>query len=197
MTDLHEEFEIAKRTWGDAAAEAILRVYEQEKFGSTPCVALNFIDRTVTIGTGSKVWHFAVVLGGVTIGADCVIGSRCEIGFRCAIGDGTHIGSGTFLPSDSIIGQRVFIGPNVTCCDDRHPKIPDPGDPPYHAQPPVIEDGASIGAGAVLLPGIHIGKLARIGAGAIVTRDVPDNAHVRGEPARLHELSVAAVEAWQ
>lgn len=134
------------------------------------------------------IWHFSVVLADVKIGQNVSIGSRCEIGRGSVIGDGTRIGSGTFLPPNSAIGQNVFIGPNVTFTDDRHPRIHEAGDEPYHAEPPRIEEGAAIGAGAVILPGVRIGKHARVAAGAIVTKDVIEYSMVRGPRARVHTM---------
>ncbi len=142
----------------------------------------NFIDPSAQIGTGTKVWHWSVVLADVKIGKNCSIGSCCEIGRGTIIGDGTRIGSGTFLPSNSRIGNNVFIGPGVVCCDDKNPRA---NNPHYVAEPPTIEDNAAIGAGAILLPGVKIGWCAMIGAGSIVTRDVPADSMVRGEPARI------------
>ena len=154
-----------------------------------------FVDPSATVGEDCTIWHYAIVLQLVTIGKCCSIGSRCEVGRGTTIGDYSRIGSGTFLPANTKIGRYVFIGPNVTMTDDRYPRVPVPGDPKYDARPPVIEDGASIGAGAVILPGIHIGLGARVAAGAIVTHDVPSNGVVRSQPARPHQPSSSARRA--
>lgn len=148
--------------------------------------AFNFIDKTARIGERVSVWHFAVVLADVVIGNDVSIGSHAEIGRGTTIGDGTRIGALTFLPPHSQIGKRVFIAPHVMFCDDKEPRA---GNSEYIAQPPRILDGASVGAGSVILPGVTIGRGARIGAGSIVTKDVPDGGTVRGEPARLRYLT--------
>lgn len=140
-----------------------------------------FVDPSCCLSDDATVWHFAVVLADVTVSRNTVIGSRVEVGRGSFIGQDSRIGSGTFLPANSTIGSRVFVGPNVTFTDDRHPVAGNSG---YHAEPPVVENDVSIGAGAVILPGVHIGAGARIGAGAIVTRDVPPGALVRSEPAR-------------
>lgn len=184
MTDLHE---IASEQlgWSPVQMAAILKVYDEDRQGSVPTVPICFIDRGATVGVGTKVWHFAVVLDGVVIGERCSIGSKAEIGVGSVIGDDTRIGSGVFLPPHSRIGQRVFLGPNVTCTDDKHPRA---GNADYVAEPPVIEDDASVGAGAILLPGVRIGHHARVAAGAIVTGDVAPHAMVRGEPARLQPM---------
>lgn len=146
---------------------------------------INFIAPTAIIGRGTKVWHFAVVLQDCVIGDDVSIGSLSEIGRGTVIGNRSRIGHGVFLPSNSRIGEDVFVGPCVVCTDDKYPRA---NNHAYHAQPPVIEDGASIGAGAILLPGVRIGRSAMVGAGAVVTRDVPPFANVRGEPAHQRVL---------
>ena len=86
----------------------------------------------------------------------------------------------------------MFIGPGVTCTDDRHPKILAPGES-YTAEPPTIEDFVSIGAGAVILPGVRIGHHAKVAAGAIVTRHVAPHTLVRCLPARVVEPSGPAM----
>lgn len=144
-----------------------------------------YIDPTATLGNGTIAWWYSRVLQEARIGNFVSIGGGTEIGRGCKIGDHTRIGANTFLPPDSVVGHHVFIGPCVTCTDDMHPRVPLEGDAPYTAQPPTIDDYAVIGAGAVILPGIHIGEGARVAAGAIVTKDVPAGAMVRGQPARF------------
>jgi UDP-2-acetamido-3-amino-2,3-dideoxy-glucuronate N-acetyltransferase len=144
----------------------------------------HYIADSAQIGYGTRVWHFAVVLDDVVIGNGCSIGSGAEIGRGTKIGNYTRIGAHVFLPPNSVIGDKVFISPGVICCDDRFPRSMNPG---YLAEPPIIEDGASIGAGSVLLPGVRIGECAMIGAGSIVTKDVGDLGFVRCEQARAFE----------
>jgi acetyltransferase-like isoleucine patch superfamily enzyme len=152
----------------------------------------SYIDPSAEVGEGSMAWHFSVILAKCRIGKDCSIGSGSELGRGTVIGDRSRIGAHVFLPPNTIIGADVFVGPGVTCTDDRHPKIPKPGDPPYTAEPPVIEDGACIGAGAVLLPGVRIGKNARVAAGTLVSKDVPEGVMVIGLPGRQREMP----EGW-
>lgn len=147
---------------------------------------INFIDPTAQIGLGSTVWHFAVVLANVSIGANCSIGSNTEIGRGCKIGDNTRIGSGVFLPPNSVIGSHCFIGPQTCFTDDRNPRV---NNPDYLAEPPQVKDHARIGAGCVILPGVVIGINALIGAGSVVTRSVPDGGKVYGEQAKLREVN--------
>jgi acetyltransferase-like isoleucine patch superfamily enzyme len=146
---------------------------------------INHIDPTVALGEGCQVWHFAVVLAGTVLGRNVSVGSRVEIGRGSTIGDNTRIGSGAFLPANSKVGNGVFIGPNVTFTDDRWPIA---GNYDYVAEPPNVGDFASIGAGAVILPGVIIGAHAMIGAGAVVAHHVEPGGVVRGEPAKLRRV---------
>ena len=130
---------------------------------------VNFIDPTAVISDRVKVWHFARVLAGVVLAEDVSIGSGAEIGRDSIIGARTRISAGVFLPAGSVIGNDVFIGPNCTFTDDRYPKA---NNDKYKAEPPLVEDGASIGAGATILPGVIIGRNATVGAGAVVTKHV-------------------------
>lgn len=143
---------------------------------------MNFIHPNATISNTAKVWHFAVIHNFVILCDGVNIGSRAELSDGCVIGKDTRIGSGVFLPPNSIVGQRVFIGPNTTFTDDKRPKA---GNKNYKADPPMIEDDASIGAGCVILPGVRIGKNAVIGAGSVVAKDVPAGTVVYGDAATI------------
>lgn len=151
------------------------------------------IDPTATIDPTTQIWHYAVILADVWIGPHCSIGSHTEIGRGSKIARNSRIGAFCFLPSNTQIGSGVFVGPHVMMCDDKRPFVHGVSDAPYNPEPPVIGDGASIGAGAILAPGVHIGSFARIGMGAIVTKDVPADGFVRCEPARAFSMP----EGWQ
>lgn len=155
-----------------------------------------FIDPSARVDPSAVVWHFAVVLADVRLGANVSIGAHCEIGRGSVVGPSSRIGSGTFLPPQTLVGERVFIGPHVVMCDDKHPRVPVAGMPSYFAEPPVIEDDAVIGAGAVILPGVRIGHSARVAAGALVTRDVEPFGCVKSAPAREYALSQTAKGKW-
>ena len=128
----------------------------------------------------AKIWAYTVVGEGAYIGANTVIGTHCYIGRGTTIGEGVHIQTGVFLPNDSLIEDFAFIGPNVTFTDDRYPRS---GNKAYFAEPPKVRRGASIGAGATILPGVEIGAGAMIGAGAVVTKDVHIGDTAFGVPA--------------
>ena len=138
------------------------------------------IVETSFIGTNVNVWAYAHVMGGVILGDNCSIGGCAEIGKSTVMGDNCRIGFGVFLPNHSRLGDNVFIGPNATFCDDKHPRV---NNRDYKAEPPILEDDCSIGAGATILPGIKIGRGATVGAGAVVTRNVTPYTTVIGCPA--------------
>jgi UDP-2-acetamido-3-amino-2,3-dideoxy-glucuronate N-acetyltransferase len=114
------------------------------------------------IGKNSKIDSFVYVEEGVTIGDNCKIRPF------------------VFIPSGVTIEDDVFIGPNVTFTNDRHPKTH--GD--WNLTPTIVKKGASIGANSVILPGVTIGEGSLVGAGSVVTKDVPDKTTVVGNPAR-------------
>lgn len=162
---------------------------------------LAFVDDTAEIGPDCVVWQFASVLKNVRLGKSVSIGAGSEIGIGSIIGGGSRISAQVFLPSNSVLGERVFLGPGARFADDRDPRA---GNFSYLAQPPTIDSGVSIGMGAIVIPpahdpsrefpGIHIGTGAMVAAGAIVTKDVPAHAHVRGEPAREKPYSKIKTE---
>jgi UDP-2-acetamido-3-amino-2,3-dideoxy-glucuronate N-acetyltransferase len=134
------------------------------------------------IGDGTRVWQYVVVLPKARIGRDVNLCSHCLVENDVVIGDRVTVKSGVYLWDGIHIGDDVFIGPNVTFTNDKFPRSK--VYPKAFAQTR-IEKGASIGGGAVLLPGITIGMGAMVGAGAVVTRSVPPYAIVMGSPARI------------
>ena len=139
------------------------------------------VDLLVEIGDYSKIWAFATILPYVKIGEFCSIGGCTEIGRGSIIGNHVRISYGVFLPSNSRIEDYVFIGPRAVFTDDRYPVVENED---YTAEPPYVEHHASIGAGAVVLPGVKIGHHAMIGAGAVVSKSVEPYCVVIGNPAK-------------
>lgn len=135
---------------------------------------------TVKFGKNSWVWSFVVMLEGTTVGNDCVIGSGCYVGRDCRIGSGVRIQDKCHITDGVVIEDNVFIGPGVVMTDDKYPVVLHE----YEKRPPYFEEGCSIGAGAVILPGVRVGKRAMVGAGAVVTNSVSPEDVVKGCPAR-------------
>lgn len=138
--------------------------------------------QSTSIGSGTRVWQYAIVLPGATIGRDCNICSHTLIENAVTIGDRVTVKSGVQLWDGVTVGNDVFIGPNVTFTNDKYPKSRNKEFVVLHT---IIEDGAAIGGGAVILPGLHIGKGATVGAGAVVTKNVAPFTTVVGNPAAV------------
>jgi len=134
------------------------------------------------IGENSRIWQFVVVLPEAIIGKEANICSHCFIENNVIIGDRVTVKSGVQIWDGLRIGDDVFIGPNVTFTNDKFPRSKQHLNKAIITQ---IENGVSLGAGSVILPGLTIGRNAMIGAGAVVTRSVPANAIVIGNPARI------------
>jgi UDP-2-acetamido-3-amino-2,3-dideoxy-glucuronate N-acetyltransferase len=134
------------------------------------------------IGVRTRIWQNVVILPDAKIGSDVNICSHCLIENDVIIGDRVTIKSGVYLWDGTRIGDDVFVGPNVTFTNDKFPRSKVYPEKFLETR---IENGASIGGGAVLLPGITIGIGAMVGAGAVVTRSVPPYAIVTGSPARI------------
>ena len=135
-----------------------------------------------TVGARTRIWQFAVVLGGARIGADCNLNALTLVEGGAIVGNRVTLKSGVYVWDGIVLEDDVFCGPNATFTNDKYPRSRERPD-----SFPVtrVGRGASIGAGAVILPGISIGEKAMIGAGAVVTRDVPAGQTVAGNPARI------------
>lgn len=133
------------------------------------------------VGAGTRIWQFVVVLPGARIGRDCNICAQCFVENDVIVGDRVTLKNGVYLWDGMRIDDDVFLGPNATFTNDLHPRS---RQRPEQFERTRIGRGASIGAGAVILPGIEIGAGAMVGAGAVVTKDVPAGATVVGNPAR-------------
>lgn len=135
-----------------------------------------------SIGAKTRIWQFVVILPGAVIGRNANICAHCLIENDVVLGDQVTVKSGVHLWDGLRVGDGVFIGPNVTFTNDKYPRGKVYPDKFLETR---LENGASIGGGAVLLPGIVVGVGALVGAGAVVTRSVPPYAIVTGNPARI------------
>jgi len=167
---------------------AILGVVEIGK----GCIVGNYtiVEDSVTIGDGSKVWHYAHIRNNVKIGKDCILGNYIYIDSGVVIGDQTKIQNYVPVYHGVELEDGVFLGPNSLTTNDMIPrsrrddgKIQ--GQEDWTVSQMYIGKDASIGAGAVLRPGVKIGEKALIGAGAVVTKDVPPGAIIVGNPGKI------------
>lgn len=144
---------------------------------------MNTVHPTAKISPDVIVWNYATVCEDVEIGPGSVVGSCAFIGAGTKIGKGVRIQHGVFIPKNTVIEDYVFIGPNTTLTDDKHP-VAGKG---YFPRPPVLKLGCSLGAGVTVLPGVVINDSALIGAGCVVTKDVPKFCTMVGNPSRIIE----------
>ncbi|WP_459077106.1 acyltransferase [Pseudomonas sp. Wu6] len=135
-----------------------------------------------TIGKGSRIWAFAHILPSAKVGADCNICDHVFIENDVTIGDRVTIKCGVQIWDGITISDDVFIGPNVTFTNDLYPRSKVY---PESFDRTIVGKGASLGANCTILPGLEIGENAMVGAGAVVTRSVPANTTVVGNPAKI------------
>lgn len=132
------------------------------------------------IGEQTKIWQFVIVLPKAAIGTNCNINAHCFIENDVKIGDNVTIKCGVFLWDGITIEDNVQIGPGVTFTNDKYPRAKQK----FSVSKTVVKQGASIGANATIIGGITIYEYASIGAGSIVTKDIPNNTLWLGNPAR-------------
>ena len=138
--------------------------------------------QTSNIGDDTLIWQYAVILKGASIGSNCNINCHTFIENDVTIGNNVTVKSGIYLWDGITVGNDVFLGPNVTFTNDKYPRSKQY---PESFQRITIEDAASIGAGAIILGGLTIGKKAMVGAGSVVTKDIPAEELWVGNPAKF------------
>lgn len=138
--------------------------------------------QSTSIGKETTIWQYVVVLPQAVIGRNCNINAHCFIENDVIVGDNVTLKCGVFLWDGITVENNVFIGPNVSFINDKYPRSK------QHLasyEKTIIEDGASLGAGSIILCGITVGRNAMIGAGSVVTMNVPANQLWVGNPARF------------
>jgi UDP-2-acetamido-3-amino-2,3-dideoxy-glucuronate N-acetyltransferase len=144
----------------------------------------SYVDEGAEVGEETKIWHFCHIMAGARIGKRCSIGQNVNIGSRAVIGDGVKIQNNVSVYDDVIIEDDVFCGPSCVFTNVINPRAFIERKHEY--QKTVVKKGASIGANATIVCGVTIGEYALVGAGSVVTHDVPAYALVYGNPARAH-----------
>jgi acetyltransferase-like isoleucine patch superfamily enzyme len=142
------------------------------------------------IGKGTRVWHQAQIRERVRLGENCIVSKGVYIDFDVQVGNNVKIQNGAFLYHGCTIEDGVFIGPGVIFTNDKQPRAINPdgtlkGNDDWIVGKTHVRYGASVGTGSIVLPGVTIGRFAMVGAGAVVSKDVPDHGLVLGVPARL------------
>jgi acetyltransferase-like isoleucine patch superfamily enzyme len=148
------------------------------------------VEPRVTIGADTRIWHWAQIRSGARIGAQCIIGKGCYIDSDVTIGSRVKIQNNVSVFHGVTLADGVFVGPHVCFTNDKAPRAITPdgalkGASDWIVSPIEVAYGAALGAHSVIVCGVRIGRFAMVGAGAVVTRDVPDYGLVLGNPARL------------
>ena len=141
------------------------------------------IDQPCEIGAGTKIWHFSHVMSGAKIGRGCVLGQNVLVARDVIVGNNVKVQNNVSLYERVTVEDDVFIGPSAVLTNVVNPRSHVPRKHEY--QPTLLRRGATIGANATIVCGITLGRYSFIGAGAVVTRSVPDFGLVYGNPARL------------
>jgi UDP-2-acetamido-3-amino-2,3-dideoxy-glucuronate N-acetyltransferase len=142
-----------------------------------------YVDDNVSIGPGTKIWHFSHIMSGCRIGRRCNIGQNVVVSPAVQIGDNVKIQNNVSVYTGVILEDDVFCGPSMVFTNVINPRSHVSRKDEYRQT--IVGRGASLGANSTILCGHNIGRYAFVGAGAVVTRDVPDFALVVGNPARL------------
>jgi len=145
----------------------------------------SYVDENVEIGAGTKIWHFSHVQSGAKIGKNCSLGQNVNIGNNVTIGNNVKIQNNVSVYEGVELHDYVFCGPSMVFTNIINPRSEFPQRGPEYYKKTIINKGASLGANSTIVCGNTIGKYAFIGAGAVVTKDVPDYALVAGNPAKI------------
>lgn len=140
------------------------------------------VEPGATLGDDVKVWHFAHIRQGAVLNASVSIGKDVYVDSGVVIGEGSRIQNGVNIYRGVEIGRWCFVGPAVVFTNDQHPRI---GRKDWNVVPTVLEEGCSLGAGAIIRCGVRLGAFSMVGAGALVTKDIPPFGLVTGVPADL------------
>lgn len=143
----------------------------------------SYVDAGVEIGSGSKIWHFCHICANTRIGANCTIGQNACIGPDVTIGNGCKIQNNVSVYKGVVLEDDVFCGPSMVFTNVYNPRAH--VQRMHEARKTLVRQGATLGANCTVVCGVTVGRYAFIGAGAVVTKDVPDHALVYGNPARL------------
>ena len=145
----------------------------------------SYLDKKVSIGEGTKIWHFSHIQSGASIGENCSIGQNVNVGNNVIIGNNVKIQNNVSIYEGVELEDYVFCGPSMVFTNIKIPRSEFPQRGSNYYLKTLVKKSASIGANATIVCGVTIGKYALIGSGAVVTKDVPSYTLVVGNPARV------------
>jgi len=166
----------------ETAKEAIYAYNEDKTIVDVSVHPTSTVEKNVLIGKNTKIWHYAHVREDAKIGENCNLGKDVYIDAGVEIGDNTRIQNGVSVFKGVKIEENVFLGPHMTFTNDLYPRAGNDG---WNITSTLVKKGAAIGANATIISGVTIGEFSMIGAGSVVTKDVPAHGLVYGNPARL------------
>lgn len=144
----------------------------------------SYVDEGAEIGDETKIWHFCHIMSGAKIGSNCSLGQNVNVAGKAIIGNGVKIQNNVSVYDDVIVEDDVFLGPSMVFTNVINPRAFVQRKNEYKQT--VLKKGCSIGANVTIVCGVTIGEYAMVGAGAVVTKDVPPYTLVYGNPARVH-----------
>ena len=153
------------------------------EIGNDSIIRPGAIYSTAKVGNKTRTGHNFLIRENTIIGDGCLIGTNVVVDNNCSIGDNCSFQTGAYIPTGTKIGNRVFLGPNASLTNDKTPLRTE-----YNPEPITIEDDATIGSNATLMPGITVGEGAFVAGGAVVTKDVPAWTLAKGCPATFSKL---------
>jgi UDP-2-acetamido-3-amino-2,3-dideoxy-glucuronate N-acetyltransferase len=145
----------------------------------------SYVDDNVEIGNGTMVWHFSHIQSGAKVGKNCRIGQNVNIGNNVVVGDGVKIQNNVSVYEGVVLEDYVFCGPSMVFTNILNPRSEFPQRGKEFYKSTIVKRGATLGANSTIVCGITIGRYTFVGAGAVVTRDIPDFALVYGNPADI------------
>ena len=144
------------------------------------------LDAGCRVGAGSRIWHFCHLAAGAVLGENCSLGQNVFVADGVTLGRNVKVQNNVSLYGGVVCEDDVFLGPSVVFTNVKNPRSDVPRRGPSHYLPTYLETGVSVGANATIVCGVRLGRYAFVGAGSVVTKDVPAYALVYGNPARQH-----------
>ena len=143
-----------------------------------------YVDQGAQVGSGTRIWHFSHIMAGAKIGKNCSLGQNVNVGSRAMLCNGVKVQNNVSIYDDVVIEDEVFCGPSMVFTNVINPRAFIERKQEYKKT--IVRRGASIGANATIVCGVTLGAYCFVGAGSVVTKDVPDYSLVYGSPARQH-----------